>query len=434
MSKKLFSVVFLVVASISVAANVYACSCMNPGPPCEATSKSSAVFVGTVISSKDSKTSQQYDFASREVKFSVEEAFKGLSSTEVSVFTGWGGGDCGYPFLAGRQFLVYAYKDEKDGRFKTSICSRTRHLSEAKEDLAYLRGLSQASSGSMILGAVNRFRRDDDGNGTSEPMPNVKIIIANEEKKVEVESDSKGEFSLSALKPGTYNVSLDLPPGLTAGKNEESITLEDKACAYIYFGVESNGRLTGQIKNMLGVPIEKAEIFIVPANKPRYRGWWDAAYTEKDGIYSFKRIPPGKYKLQIRFDGVSSQTRPFPTMFHPGVLDTTQATVIEIGDGQEIRDYNIIVPELPRDRTIEGTVVSSNGMLLTDAKVSYFVEPVVYAATMDSPGHFKLNVYEGVATTVHAYVERNGKQVQSGVITIPATGEVGKVKLVIPVQ
>ena len=62
------------------------------------------------------------------------------------------------------------------------------------------------------------------------------------------------------------------------------------------------------------------------------------------------------------------------------------------------------------------------------------MEPVVYAATMDSPGHFKLNVYEGVSTSVQAHVVRNGKQVQSGSVTIPATGDVEKVKLVIPVQ
>ena len=120
---------------------------VSPGPPCDATSKSAAVFVGTVVSSKNAKSTGQYDFNSREVKFSVEEAFKGLSSTEVSVFTGWGGGDCGYPFQIGQQYLIYAYKDEKTGRFGTSICSRTRQLSEAKDDLAYLRGLSQASSG-----------------------------------------------------------------------------------------------------------------------------------------------------------------------------------------------------------------------------------------------------------------------------------------------
>ncbi|PYS67179.1 MAG: hypothetical protein DMF69_23825 [Acidobacteria bacterium] len=433
MLKKLFSVVVLIVATICGTASVYACSCMNPGPPCDATSKSTAVFVGTVVSSKDAKTTGQYDFNSREVKFSVEEAFKGVSSTEVSVFTGWGGGDCGYPFRTGQQYLVYTYSDEKDVRFKTSICSRTRQLSEAKEDLAYLRGLSRASSGSMIFGDVMRFKRDEDGNGSSDPMPNAKIIVTGEDKKLEIESDANGHFKISGLKPGSYKVLIDLPPTMTTGQNEHSVTLEDKACEFIYFGVESNGRLNGQVKNVLGVPIEKAEIFIVAANKPKYRGWWDAAYTEKDGVYSFKRIPPGKYKLQIRFDGLTSQTRPFPTMYYPGVMDMTLATIIEIDDGQEIKDYNIIVPELPKDRTIEGTVVSSDGTLLTDAKVSYFVEPVIYAATMDSPGHFRLNVYEGVSTAVQAHVERNGKQVQSGSVSIPATGEVGKVKLVIPV-
>ena len=45
-----------------------------------------------------------------------------------------------------------------------------------------------------------------------------------------------------------------------------------------------------------------------------------------------------------------------------------------------------------------------------------------------------MNVYEGVSTGVQAYIERNGKHVQSGSVVIPATGEIGKVKLVIPVQ
>jgi len=188
--------------------------------------------VGTVVSSKNAKTTGQYDFNSREVKFSVEESFKGLGSTEALVFTGWGGGDCGYPFRTGQQYLVYAYKDEKDGRLGTSICSRTRQLSEAKEDLAYLRGLSQASSGSMILGDVMRFKRDEDGNGSSEPMPNIKIIVTGDDKKLEVESDAKGHFSISGLKPGAYDVSIDLPPGMTASKNDYSVNLEDKAVSF----------------------------------------------------------------------------------------------------------------------------------------------------------------------------------------------------------
>ena len=48
------------------------------------------------------------------------------------------------------------------------------------------------------------------GNGSSEPMPNIKIIVTGEDKKLEVESDAKGHFSISA-EPGAYNVSIDLP-------------------------------------------------------------------------------------------------------------------------------------------------------------------------------------------------------------------------------
>ena len=46
--------------------------------------------------------------------------------------------DCGYKFQKGETYLVYADNDEETERIETSICTRTKRLTDAGSDLAYL--------------------------------------------------------------------------------------------------------------------------------------------------------------------------------------------------------------------------------------------------------------------------------------------------------
>src|SRR5262249_40454290 len=47
-------------------------------------------------------------------------------------------GNCGYDFQPGETYLVYADEDEETDLLSTGVCTRTRRLSDAGEDLAYL--------------------------------------------------------------------------------------------------------------------------------------------------------------------------------------------------------------------------------------------------------------------------------------------------------
>jgi hypothetical protein len=79
---------------------------------------------------------RQYGF---DVTFKVERMWRGPAVHTIKILTGWGGGDCGYQFERGQRYLVYAYVD-RDGVLGTSICTRTRELEHAGEDLAFLDG------------------------------------------------------------------------------------------------------------------------------------------------------------------------------------------------------------------------------------------------------------------------------------------------------
>ena len=45
---------------------------------------------------------------------------------------------CGYEFPKSGDFLIYAHGPNEDGHFQTSICNRTRQLSEAAKDIEVL--------------------------------------------------------------------------------------------------------------------------------------------------------------------------------------------------------------------------------------------------------------------------------------------------------
>jgi hypothetical protein len=126
-----------------------ACSCLMNSPPCEAYGRASAVFVGRVVDAAQRNESVRdgikivYDVGT--IRFSVQEAFRGVDSKEVEIHSGTGGGDCGYWFRRGEVYLIYAYQSFEDKKLYTNICTRTRPVSEASEDLEFLRGLSAAN-------------------------------------------------------------------------------------------------------------------------------------------------------------------------------------------------------------------------------------------------------------------------------------------------
>jgi len=88
-----------------------------------------AVF--SSIAGQGTRTSFRVRTVFRRPKDDAEEA----PMTSLVV---WTGADCGIDFQQGEVYLVYADDDEETGRLGTSICYRTKRLSDAGADLAYL--------------------------------------------------------------------------------------------------------------------------------------------------------------------------------------------------------------------------------------------------------------------------------------------------------
>jgi hypothetical protein len=116
--------------------SIHACTCAPPQSASKELERAAAVFSGKVVSIKRHKGASDL-FTRVEVVFEVKTAWKRVESAEISIFTSAQSSACGYSFKAGRTYLVYAHGND-DGRLVTSICSRTRRLKDAREDLKEL--------------------------------------------------------------------------------------------------------------------------------------------------------------------------------------------------------------------------------------------------------------------------------------------------------
>jgi hypothetical protein len=114
----------------------FACTCIPPKSPSKELEQSAAVFSGKVIEIRISEEETDI-FAQVEAVLEVERAWKGVDKKTVSVLTSSHSSACGYGFKKGERYLVYA-GGNRDEKLITSICSRTRRMNEAGDDLREL--------------------------------------------------------------------------------------------------------------------------------------------------------------------------------------------------------------------------------------------------------------------------------------------------------
>lgn len=242
-------VLFMILGVLASVYEVHACSCAPSGPPCQSFWQADAVFTASVISKSVSTVGNDIDLKRKgqqvAVKFLVEDVFRGgLGGNDVEVITGFGGADCGYNFEKGKKYLVYA--SEQQNKLHASICSRTRLLTEAAEDLAYFRNLPRENSGASIL--VKVMKRvpalNENSNNAVQPMEGVRVIAEAGQLKYEGKTNASGRYEFKQLPPGKYKITSDIPKS-SRNHWETEVTVEDRSCSQIEFWNNIEGSIKG---------------------------------------------------------------------------------------------------------------------------------------------------------------------------------------------
>ena len=109
----------------------HACSCVQTSPEV-ALAEHDAVFEGRVLEVEPASSPAGRLRATLE----VVQHWKGVETERVVVTTAAMESTCGVAFEVGTSWLIYA--DLEEGELRTGLCSRTRRIEDAAEDVASL--------------------------------------------------------------------------------------------------------------------------------------------------------------------------------------------------------------------------------------------------------------------------------------------------------
>jgi hypothetical protein len=410
-------------ALLCVPQQVDACTCVTGSAVCEDFWKTAAVFRGRVetISRLPSKNTIGLPLG-RRVTFTVLEPFRGATGRTLDLRTGSGGGDCGYPFKEGVEYLVFASMNESTGELATGICSKTKPASDAEEDLAYARAVaSGAAAAGRITGEIKVADRSlaHQPVPAPRPMDNVGVRLERNGIVSTTESDAAGRFTFEALTAGKYDLSITVPERYyTVEEFPKSIELPDvRACATAQATLRFDGRVKGRVVNARGQPIEGLTVELTvpggleqPIGPERIR-----AMTNREGAYELTRVPPGRFVVGLNMQRDREGGLPLPRILHPGVERVAEATRVTLGGGDRVALRDFVVPAEVSYVQITGIVLAPDGALAPGALV-YLKGPssadyiLTGPAVADDQGRFVVSVLSGREYRIFAErTERSGR-------------------------
>lgn len=294
------------------------------------------------------KTGESGFLTSYAARFVVEENFSGaVAGSEVTVYTGMGGGDCGYPFVSGVNYLVYAGQQNGDGRLHAGICSATVPAVGAGGVLPELRAWRDHKRLDDLFGVVIQAPK---GAGfadlvESKPLAGVTVqAMGSRGQWYAAHTDAIGAFSFESLPAGTYKVSAALPVGLTLLSNDASaeVTGEGSGCA-LNQSAKPDGQIEGTVVDAAGKPM-RGFVTIQPSDpqeaaEATRRGGLPGYDIAADGRFVLPLLPAGRYRL--KFHPATARGPDFATTYYwPANADQS----IEVGLGQHIAGLRFSVP------------------------------------------------------------------------------------------
>jgi hypothetical protein len=339
----LTSIVFAITFSC---APTFACSCLSPPPDVKTAQRlaewtathSDEIFEGKVESLKlkwhllDASVGDltpadmEKDPPFMQVSFETIRSYGGPQRKTIQLRTGLGGGDCGFRFEIGKQYLVYAFVGES-GELSTSICTGTALLEESQSNLSYLRGEpvvpervgrnSTVATGKLC----GRLVRE----GVDFADSRILLLRVGDESPLqfdEAEPGEDGSFCVTGVPAGKYHVvfmqgnegsptSFAFFPGVT--KPSEATEIEVKEG-------QINPELRFKIPNQPAFPVSGNVLVSKESAFPDGSKviLWSAeplsfhlAYSQNvspDGSFVLAKVLPGKYWAFVTVDSDTSSS------------------------------------------------------------------------------------------------------------------------------
>ena len=187
-------------------------------------------------------------------------------------------------------------------------------------------------------------------------------------------TDADGNYRVTDLPAGTYRVgpmaSAFIVPDSTPGRLVKSVMLEEgENVDGLDFSMLRGGVITGRVSQADGRPVIEERITITAADEVDRSGQPGppglAGQTDDRGVYRVYGLPAGKYKVFVgqgadTFPGPQGQARHiYERVYYPDVTNSSEARVVELGEGSEAANIDITVGESRKGVAVAGVVIDS---------------------------------------------------------------------------
>jgi hypothetical protein len=259
-----------------------------------------------------------------EASFEVSRSYRGAQQKSILIKTGVGGGDCGFHFEVGEQYLVYAFADES-GHLSTGICSGTALLEESKANLSYLRREPVGSETVERNRPIDTQKLCGRAVRTGFDFTDSQVFLIRVGNKSPIPTDEAelardGSFCVTEVIPGKYhllfiNRAEDSPtsfvffPGVV--KSSEATAIEVKsgrAMSDLVFDVppQPTFSVSGTVRASNKSPLSaECKVALLSAEPLSFL----LAYSQDvgpSGTFDFRNVLPGKYWAFVTVDSDSA--------------------------------------------------------------------------------------------------------------------------------
>ena len=280
------------------------------------------------------------------VTLEVRESWKGLDAATVEVATNSGGGSCGFNFKVGHRYLVFATRGGADGRLSVSMCSRTREYGGSSEDIAFLASLSLPETGGRVFGTTEVSQTSFKGETGAQPL-DLNVRLTGNGRTLSSRS-SQGRYEFAGLQPGQYEVSVDFPDGYMGWAPIRAAEIPNaRACVEENFNVRANGRIGGRLVDSTGRGVARIQVNAVPDDVDLDREEYvDAvsAFSDDDGYFELRQLPPGRYIVGINFRGVPNDHLPRARTIYPGANEPPASIELVLGQAVDLGRWELPPP------------------------------------------------------------------------------------------
>jgi len=224
--------------------------------------------------------------------------------------------------------------------------------------------------------------------------------------RYKAKTDPNGEYRIANVTPGNYVIMPLAPSFVTDGDLPQGRTLivnKGETIEHIDFALLRGGAITGKVVDADGRPVVEEEVVVFKAqNSERFYTSYSDSRTDDRGVYRIYGLRPGSYKVAAGQgeEGGYGGYRPatFKRAFHPAAPDAAQAEIIELSEGGEATNVDIVLGRGLTTYTASGLIVDGEtGQPVANVAygVTHYVTPdrrssMTTGAVSNSRGEFKM--------------------------------------------